>query len=275
MNLSFAAIDFETATGYMESACAVGIVTVTDGEITDEYYSLIQPPENEYWRANMLVHGITPGMTESLPGFHAIYPEVKKRLQGNVVVAHNEQFDRNVLKNTMRMYGLDYDELSLPERWECTCRIYRSLGYKPVNLSACCEREGIELKHHEALSDARGCAKLYLNFLENTVRSVPYGETLLMMLRLLKLINHGSRIIFHRYMTVTYHIHNHLIFPQAISACTYSRSHICRRREENPVNLFFFLQKIKIKITQGSHTRQYLFGNFSRIDQSDAGSNKQ
>ena len=150
MNLSFAAIDFETATGYMESACAVGIVTVTDGEITDEYYSLIQPPENEYWRANMLVHGITPGMTESLPGFHAIYPEVKKRLQGNVVVAHNEQFDRNVLKNTMRMYGLDYDELSLPERWECTC----------------CEREGIELKHHEALSDARGCAKLYLNFLE-------------------------------------------------------------------------------------------------------------
>ena len=55
MNLSFAAIDFEPATGYMESACAVGIVTVTDGEITDEYYSLIQPPENEYWRANMLV----------------------------------------------------------------------------------------------------------------------------------------------------------------------------------------------------------------------------
>ena len=82
--------------------------------------------------------------------------------------------------------------------------------------------------------------------LKNTVRSVPYGETLLMMLRLLKLINHGSRIIFHRYMTVTYHIHNHLIFPQAISACTYSRSHICRRREENPVNLFFFLQKIRM-----------------------------
>ena len=31
--------------------------------------------------------------------------------------------------------------------------------------------------------------------LKNTVRSVPYGETLLMMLRLLKLINHGSRIM--------------------------------------------------------------------------------
>ena len=66
MNLSFAAIDFETATGYMESACSVGIVTVTDGVITDEYYSLIQPPENVYWRSNILVHGITPDMTEAV-----------------------------------------------------------------------------------------------------------------------------------------------------------------------------------------------------------------
>ncbi len=167
MNFTFAAIDFETATGYPESACAVGIVTVTNGIITDEYYSLIQPPDNEYWRGNIRIHGITPAMTESLPGFHAIYPEVRKRLQGQTVVAHNEQFDRNVLKRTMRMYQLDYDELLLPERWECTCRIYRSLGYKPANLSACCARQGIELKHHEALSDARGCAKLYLNYLES------------------------------------------------------------------------------------------------------------
>lgn len=163
---TFAAIDFETATGQPESACAVGIVTVTNGVIVDEYHSLIQPPENEYWRGNTLIHGITPAMTESLPGFFAIYPEVKKRLQGRRVVAHNEQFDRNVLQRVMRMYGLDYDELLLPEQWECTCRIYRSLGYKPTNLSACCQREGIELQHHEALSDARGCAKLYVNFLE-------------------------------------------------------------------------------------------------------------
>lgn len=168
MKNSFVAIDFETATGYPESACSVGIVTVTNGEITDEYYSLIQPPENLYWRSNILVHGITPEMTESLPGFHAIYPEIQKRLQGKTVVAHNEQFDRNVLKRTMRMYCLDYDELLLAERWECTCRIYRSLGYKPANLGACCQRLGIELTHHEALSDARGCAKLYLNFLLRT-----------------------------------------------------------------------------------------------------------
>ena len=168
MSHSFVAIDFETATGYRDSACAVGIVTVENGEITDEYFTLIQPPENQYWHSNIRVHGITPGMTEHAPEFFAIYPEIKKRLLGQTVVAHNESFDRSVLKSIMRMYRFDYEELMIADKWECTLRIYRSLGYKPANLHSCCMREGIELTHHEALSDARGCALLYLRYL-NTI----------------------------------------------------------------------------------------------------------
>lgn len=44
--MTFTAIDFETATGHPESACAVGIVMVEEGVIVDEYYTLIQPPNN-------------------------------------------------------------------------------------------------------------------------------------------------------------------------------------------------------------------------------------
>ncbi|MCD7898324.1 MAG: 3'-5' exonuclease [Bacteroides sp.] len=167
---SFVAIDFETATGYPDSACAVGIVTVEDGITTDEYYSLIQPPENEYWRFNIQIHGITPEMTEHVPAFHAVYPEIKKRLEGKTVVAHNEVFDRNVLQSVMRMYQLDYDELLLSRTWKCTCRIYRKMGYRPASLDACCKREGIVLKHHEALSDAQACAELYLRYLQRNTR---------------------------------------------------------------------------------------------------------
>lgn len=162
----FVAIDFETATGSPASACSVGIVSVTNGKISDQYQTLFQPPENEYWYGNISVHGITPQMTEHLPGFHAVYHEVKKRLEGRIVVAHNEAFDREVLRRTMRMYRLDYDELRLAQKWQCTCRIYRKLGYKPASLDACCARLGIELDHHQALSDARGCALLYLNYLQ-------------------------------------------------------------------------------------------------------------
>ena len=67
--MTFSAIDFETATGYRHSACAVGIVTVENGEITDQYSTLIRPPGNEYWSGNIGVHGIRPKDTVRAPTF--------------------------------------------------------------------------------------------------------------------------------------------------------------------------------------------------------------
>jgi DNA polymerase III subunit epsilon len=160
--MTFTAIDFETATGYPESACAVGIVTVNDGIITEEYYTLIQPPNNEYWYQNIMVHGIKPIQTINGKTFDQLFPEIQKRLLGRKIVAHNEAFDRRVLTKTMKAYGLYYDELEIADQWECTCKIYRAKGYKPANLKHCSDLNNIELVHHEALSDARACAKLYL-----------------------------------------------------------------------------------------------------------------
>lgn len=160
--MNFTAIDFETATGKRSSACAVGIVTVENGAITEKYYSLIQPPENNYFRMNIAVHGIRPHDTVNAPTFDILYPEIRARLQDRIIVAHNEVFDRSVLKRTMEYYDLYYGEIGLAERWECTMRIYKAKGFVPYKLNSCCARLGIPLKHHEALSDAIGCAKLYL-----------------------------------------------------------------------------------------------------------------
>ncbi|WP_309608375.1 3'-5' exonuclease [Flavobacterium sp.] len=160
--MTFTAIDFETATGHPESACAVGIVTVNHGIITEEFYTLIQPPNNEYWYRNIMVHGIKPIETINGKTFDQLFPEIQKRLFGRKIVAHNEAFDRRVLTKTMKAYGLYYDELEIADMWECTCKIYRKKGYKPANLKHCSDLNNIELVHHEALSDARACAKLYL-----------------------------------------------------------------------------------------------------------------
>lgn len=160
--MTFTAIDFETATGHPESACAVGIVTVCDGIITEEFSTLIQPPNNEYWYRNIMCHGIKPVQTLEAKTFDDCFPEIHRRLYQRKIVAHNESFDRNVLAKTMKYYGLYYDELEIADKWECTCRIYRAKGYKPANLKYCCDRNNISLNHHEALSDARACAQLYL-----------------------------------------------------------------------------------------------------------------
>jgi DNA polymerase-3 subunit epsilon len=160
--MNFVAIDFETATPKRNSACSVGIVTVENGIIVEEFHTLIQPPNNEYNWHNIQVHGITELDTYNSPRFDQVYPEIKNRLAGSVVVAHNESFDRSVLRNTMIDFGIDYVDIELPEKWECTMKIFKAKGYVPAKLDVCCARHGIQLQHHDALSDARACAKLYL-----------------------------------------------------------------------------------------------------------------
>ncbi|PCH75558.1 MAG: DNA polymerase III subunit epsilon [Flavobacteriaceae bacterium] len=161
--MNFIAIDFETATSFRNSACAVGIVTVENGKIVEEFHTLIKPPNNEYnWR-NVQVHGITSNDTRNAHSFAAIYPEIKKRLQGKTIVAHNESFDRSVLKRTMEDHHLDYEELNISDRWECTMKLCKANDkYPSGKLNDCCRVDNIALIHHEALSDARACAALYL-----------------------------------------------------------------------------------------------------------------
>lgn len=158
--LSFVAIDFETATGY--HPCSVGIVVVENSVIVDEFVSLIKPPNNSYNPYTIQVHGIYPRDTLHAKTFAQVFPEIQKRLQNRIVVAHNESFDRNVLIKSMAFSGLHYEALEIAPRWECTLKIYKTKGLKPTKLSDCCRVMNVPLNHHEALSDARACAQLYL-----------------------------------------------------------------------------------------------------------------
>jgi len=165
-NESFAAIDFELANGVRSSVCSVGIVVVENGEIIDNYYSLVQPPQNKYHWGNSRVTKISAKDTVNSPTFKEIFPEIQKRLQGRKMVAHNEGFDRDVLKTVMKYYKLRYKSLQLPEKWEDTVEIFQNLGAKSAKLNRLSESFGIEIEHHNALSDARATAMLYLISLE-------------------------------------------------------------------------------------------------------------
>lgn len=163
--MNFIAIDFETAVG-RDSICAVGLVMVKNGEIVEEYHKLIKPPHNMYNYHNTMVHGMTSETTKNSPTFKEVYPEIKKIIAGKKLVAHNESFDRNALIKTMILNGLDYNELLLSDKWQCTLKIFRAKGFKPCKLSDLAQKFNIELNHHEALSDARACAKLYIQHLK-------------------------------------------------------------------------------------------------------------
>jgi len=159
---TFTAIDFELATSEYTSVCSVGIVNVVEEKIVNEFYSLVQPPNNKFMWQTTRVHGIKAKDTLMVPTFDKLFPIIAPLLMNQKMVAHNEAFDRSVLQKTMQYYGLDYASLLLPEKWECTNEIYRNAGFVKTKLSICCELMGVELDHHDALSDARASALLYL-----------------------------------------------------------------------------------------------------------------
>ena len=121
--MNFTAIDFETATSSRNSACSVAVVEVKDGKLFDSYYALIRPPELKFNYFNIQIHGIHPEDVKDAPDFAGIWPELKKRLEGRIVVAHNAQFDMSVLK-----YSLLENDLSIPKfSYCCTVKIARKV----------------------------------------------------------------------------------------------------------------------------------------------------
>ncbi len=154
---TFTAIDFETAQGYRWSICQVGLVRVENGVITKELTLLVQPPDNYYWEKFTQIHGITAADTVHAPTFEQVWSSLAPFIENELVVAHNGfGFDFPVLSETLKYYGL-----STPEYQKvCTYKIYKS------NLAVLCQEHQIPLNHHDALSDAKACAALYLKHLE-------------------------------------------------------------------------------------------------------------
>lgn len=152
----FTAIDFETATGYRNSICQIGLVKVENGIIIEEINVLIQPPENFYWSQFTDIHGISSKETITAPAFNQVWQILKPHIENQDVVAHNGfGFDFPVLEKTLEHYSLpipNYNKI-------CTYKIYRS------NLANLCKEHKIQLNHHDALSDAKACAELYVMFL--------------------------------------------------------------------------------------------------------------
>lgn len=152
--ISFAAIDFETATSERSSACAVGVVIVEDGVEVACARELVRPnEENEYDRFNFSIHGITPSMTANAPTFDQVWEGLRPLIGGRLLVAHNTAFDLFVLAHSSAAHGYDPGAL----RFVCSYRLARAhwpnmWGYRLDILAA---KFGMELDHHDPVADAR------------------------------------------------------------------------------------------------------------------------
>ncbi len=159
--INFTAIDFETANAKFSSICQIGLVRVEGGEIVHELEQLVQPPGNTYHWGNSRVHGINRRMTEAAPAFDQVWHLIEPYIRGQHVVAHNAPFDCSCLDQTLDFYRLPRPEY----KRHCTVKIYKR------NLAFLCEQFDIALDHHNALSDARACAFLFMKYLKENAKT--------------------------------------------------------------------------------------------------------
>lgn len=163
--MNFTVIDFETANSKRASACALGIVKVVDGVITEQYEYLIRPDDMRFDGMNIGIHGIRPEDVINEQEFDELYKtEFKKKLEGELVVAHNASFDMSVLRKSLELYGLQFPVFD----YLCTVKVAQKTWADLPNhkLDHMSRFLNFKFKHHDALDDCLACANVLIKACE-------------------------------------------------------------------------------------------------------------
>jgi len=150
------AIDFETANEDRFSPCAVGLAWIDHGTVTRREYRLIKPPEMRFAFHNIRHHGIRPEDVQDATEFPEVINEFLADISENILLAHNANFDVEVLCASLARYGKPVPEIS----YLCTMLIARQCwpDETAFDLSTLADRLGLRVQHHHAGDDAFACA---------------------------------------------------------------------------------------------------------------------
>jgi len=159
--MEWVAIDFETANSDRASACALGLVSVQDGQVAKRQSWLIRPLDPYFDPYNVMIHGITEDDVADSPTFAELWDEIYSEIEGRSLVAHNASFDMSVLRHTLDGSDLPYPALD----YYCTRVISQALWktLPSYGLECVSDHLGIAFQHHIAVEDAMACAAIALH----------------------------------------------------------------------------------------------------------------
>ena len=164
--MTFNAIDVETANQHKWSICQIGICSVRNGEILDQWETLINP-EADFKPKNMEIHGIQEDDVKNAPTLPEIYSEVRNRVDGSVLV-HHSSIDKTAFDQAASRYQLE----PLPVTWLDTEKVARTAWPGPTrggyDLETLTNRFDIQFQHHNAVEDARAAALIMLQACKDT-----------------------------------------------------------------------------------------------------------
>lgn len=159
--MDFIAIHVETANANMASICQIGIAKYADGNLVEEWSSLINP-EDYFDYINIDIHGITEEAVKDSPTFPDILNKLEHFLQNTVCVSHTH-FDRVSIGRAFEKYNLNSIETVWLDSARVARRTWEECAWSGYGLANVCEIIGYSFKHHDALEDAKAAGQVLLS----------------------------------------------------------------------------------------------------------------
>ena len=156
-NQIYTIIDVET-TGRGNKMTEISIFKYDGHQVVDEFTSLVNPEAFIPGHITALT-GIDNGMVADAPLFAEIAEDILKITEDCIFVAHNVNFDYNIIRNEFQAIGIDFRRKKL-----CTVRLSRSLipGLRSYSLGKLCNSLSINISdRHRARGDAEATVILF------------------------------------------------------------------------------------------------------------------
>jgi DNA polymerase-3 subunit epsilon len=163
--LLYTVVDIETTgNGYKGSKITEISIFVFDGKkIVDEFTTLVNPEQNIPPFITNLT-GITDAMVRNAPKFYQIAKKVAEITKDTIFVAHNVNFDYNIIHEEFKKLGFNFERKKL-----CTVRLSRKIipDLSSYSLGNICTLENIPINgRHRAKGDAEATTELFKRLLE-------------------------------------------------------------------------------------------------------------
>ncbi|MHB0754716.1 exonuclease domain-containing protein [Polaribacter sp. M15] len=161
----YAVVDIETTgNGHKGQKITEISIFIFDGKVVvDEFTSLVNPEQNIPPFITNLT-GITNAMVRYAPKFYEIARKVEEITKDTIFVAHNVNFDYNIIKDEFKNLGFDFKRKKL-----CTVRLTRKIipGLRSYSLGNICADENIPINgRHRAKGDAEATTELFRRLIE-------------------------------------------------------------------------------------------------------------
>lgn len=167
--MKYVIVDIETANPNITSICQIAIVTYENGQITDQWHTLINP-KTEFHYMNVAIHGIDERTVKNAPTLSDVADTIKAKFADNIICSYGA-FDRSSLTRI-------FPELT--NQWLDIVRVVRrswnqefaKYGYGLASMASALKIK--QSNHHDALDDVLVAGEILIKALTDSQQDLDF-----------------------------------------------------------------------------------------------------